>query len=342
MSFQSYPKTRLRRTRQANWSRRLVAENILTTSDLIWPVFVHDNDDEGNVEISSMPDVYRYSLKSLPKIIKKATKLGIPAIAIFPNISNDKKNSKGTEATNPSNIVCQAIKVAKAESSNIGVICDVALDPFTDHGHDGLLDSTNENILNDETVDILIQQTIVQAKAGCDVIAPSDMMDGRIGLIREAFEKEGLINTQIMSYAAKYASGFYGPFRDAIGSVDLKGKDKVLEFRDKRGYQMDPANSNEALREVALDIYEGADRVMVKSGLSYLDVIYRISSEFKIPTYAYQVSGKYNMIKNAVDRGDLHEKVIFESLLALKRAGASGIFTYFAPFVAKKLSEYRE
>lgn len=337
MSLQSYPKTRLRRTRASDWSRRLVAENTLTANDLIWPVFIHDRDDEGDVEISSMPGVYKYSLKSVPNIVKKATELGIPAIALFPNISDDKKNSKGTEATNPANIVCQAIKIAKEENPNIGIICDVALDPFTDHGHDGLLDSNNENVMNDETVEILIQQAIVQAKAGCDVIAPSDMMDGRIGLIREALEAEGLINTQIMSYAAKYASGFYGPFRDAIGSADLKGKDKELQFRDKRGYQMDPANSDEAIREVALDIYEGADSVMVKPGMPYLDIVQRISSEFKLPTYAYQVSGEYNMIKNAVDRGDLHEKVILESLLAFKRAGASGIFTYFAPFIAEKL-----
>ena len=337
MLFQSYPNTRLRRNRHADWSRRINAENSLSVDDLIWPIFVHDRSDEDDIPISAMPGVFKHNLKNIPRVIKQAYDLGIPAVAIFPNISPDKKDPNGTEALNSSNIVCQAIEAAKNENSNIGIICDVALDPFTDHGHDGVLDSTQQRVLNDETIEILVEQAMVQAKAGCDVIAPSDMMDGRVGRIRKALEKEGFVDTQIMSYAAKYASGFYGPFREAVGSSDLKGKDKELEFRDKRGYQMDPSNSDEALREVSLDIFEGADSVMVKPGLAYLDIVYRVSSEFKIPTYAYQVSGEYNMIKNAVDREDLHEKVIFESLIAFKRAGACGIFTYFAPFIAEKI-----
>lgn len=283
-----------------------------------------------------MPGVFRYSLKSLPSLIKKAADLGIPAIALFPNIRDEQKNAEGAEALNPSNIVCQAIDIAKKENDNIGIICDVALDPFTDHGHDGTLDTAQQHVLNDETIEKLVQQSLIQAKAGCDVLAPSDMMDGRIGQIRQALESVGLIDTQIMSYAAKYASHFYGPFRQAIGSSHLQGKDETEGFRDKRGYQMDPANSDEALREVALDIHEGADSILVKPGMPYLDVIHRIASEFRVPTYAYQVSGEYNMIKHAVDRGDLNEKAIFESLIAFKRAGATGIFTYFAPYIAER------
>ncbi|QWU99280.1 porphobilinogen synthase [Francisella salimarina] len=336
MSFESYPKTRLRRTRQTEWSRKLIAENTLSPSDLIWPVFIHDRDDEGDIPIESMPGVFRYSLKSVPAIVRKATELGIPAIALFPNISSHKKDSQASEAVNPSNIVCRAIKAAKDENKNIGIICDVALDPFTDHGHDGILDDKHR-VLNDQTVDVLVQQALVQAQAGCDIVAPSDMMDGRIGMIRQALEDEGLVDTQIMSYAAKYASGFYGPFRDAIGTTNLTGNDKILKFRDKRGYQMDPANSDEALREVAMDISEGTDSVMVKPGMPYLDIVYRVSSEFRLPTFVYQVSGEYNMLKKSVDCGELDEKVILESLLVFKRAGACGIFTYFAPYAAEKL-----
>ena len=336
-SQQSYPATRLRRTRSTDWSRRLVAESILSPNDLIWPIFIHDDPNEGDIPISTMPGVLRYSLKSVPRAIKQASDLGIPAVALFPHVNDSKKNEKGTEAYNPGNIVCQAIESAKNTDDSIGIICDVALDPFTQHGHDGLLDPKTQKVSNDETIEVLIKQALVQATAGCDVIAPSDMMDGRIGLIRQALESEGFKNTQIMSYAAKYASGFYGPFREAVGSASLTGEDEKLGFRDKRGYQMDPANTNEALREVALDISEGADSVMVKPGMPYLDVVQRVSSEFQMPTFVYQVSGEYNMIKHAVDRGDLHEKVIPESLLAFKRAGACGVLTYFAPFVAETL-----
>ena len=333
---QSYPHTRLRRTRKDEWSRRLVAENTFSANDLIWPIFVHDNPNEGDIPIATMPGVSRYSLKNVPHVIKQAKELGIPAIALFPNVDESKKDEKASEALNASNIVCQAIESAKTTDDSIGIICDVALDPFTKHGHDGVLDA-NGYVLNEETIDILVQQALIQAKAGCDVIAPSDMMDGRIGLIRQALESEGLKNTQIMSYAAKYASGFYGPFRDAVGSAGLTGKDAELGFRDKSGYQMSPENSNEALREVALDIAEGADSVMVKPGMPYLDIVQRVSSEFQLPTFVYQVSGEYNMLKNAVDSGALHEKVILESMLAFKRAGACGVLTYFAPWIAEKL-----
>jgi porphobilinogen synthase len=323
-----YPNTRLRRTRQADWSRRLVRENTLTVNDLIWSVVVSDTADP--VEpVAAMPGVERLSLSALAKAAKEAQELGIPAMAIFPHIDPAKKDDDGSEALNPDGLVPQAIKTIKDAAPNVGVICDVALDPFTTHGHDGILDG--DVIDNDATVDRLIEQALVQAKAGCDVVAPSDMMDGRIGAIREALESEGFTNTMILSYAAKYASGFYGPYREAIGSAAaLKG--------DKQTYQMDPSNRDECLREVELDIAEGADMVMVKPGLPYLDIVRALSDTFPVPVYAFQVSGEYAMIEAAAANGWIDgDRVMMESLLAFKRAGAAGIITYFAPRAARLL-----
>lgn len=323
-----YPNTRLRRTRQADWSRRLVRENALSVNDLIWSVVVSDTADP--VEpVAAMPGVERLSLSALAKAAKEAEALGIPAMAIFPHIDPAKKDDDGSEALNPDGLVPQAIKTIKDAAPNVGVICDVALDPFTTHGHDGILDG--DVIDNDATVDRLIEQALLQAQSGCDVVAPSDMMDGRIGAIRAALESEGHTNTMILSYAAKYASGFYGPYREAIGSAAaLKG--------DKQTYQMDPSNRDECLREVELDIAEGADMVMVKPGLPYLDIVRALSDTFPVPVYAFQVSGEYAMIQAAAANGWIDgDRVMMESLLAFKRAGAAGIITYFAPRAAKLL-----
>jgi len=322
-----YPSLRLRRNRKYDWSRRLVAENNLTVNDLILPIFVTEGKNKTE-SIKSMPDAYRYSVDRIGHVVSKASKLGIPLVAIFPYTPNKKKNSIGSEALNENNLVCQAIKKIKKNNPKIGVMADVALDPYTDHGHDGIL--KNKEILNDETIEILSEQALLQAEIGCDVIAPSDMMDGRVGIIRKTLDKNNFKNVQILSYAAKYSSNFYGPFRDAIGSKKkLKG--------DKKSYQMDYKNSNEALREVALDIKEGADFVMVKPGLPYLDIIKSIKENFKIPVFAYQVSGEYFMIIKAIKSGAFHEDAIIESLMSLKRAGASAIITYFALGIANKI-----
>ena len=323
----SYPNVRLRRNRKYNWSRRLVAENNLSASDLILPIFVTEG--RNKIEsIKSMPGVFRYSIDKLGLIVNQASKLKIPLVAIFPYTSNKKKNPFGSESLNENNLVCRAIRKIKKSNKNIGVMADVALDPYTDHGHDGII--RNEEILNDETVEILTEQALLQAQMGCDVIAPSDMMDGRVGVIRRTLDKNDLKNVQILSYAAKYASNFYGPFRSAIGSAKkLKG--------NKKSYQMDYKNSSEALREVALDIKEGADFVMVKPALPYLDVIKLIKDSFKVPVFGYQVSGEYTMIAESVKKNILKKEVILESLMSIKRAGASAIVTYFALDIAKKL-----
>jgi len=322
-----YPNVRLRRNRKYDWSRRLVAENNLAINDLILPIFVTEGKNKIQ-PIKSMPDVYRYSVDKISHIINKASKLDIPLLAIFPHTPNKKKNSIGSEALNEDNLVCQTIRKIKKNNPNMGVMADVALDPYTDHGHDGIL--KKKEILNDETVEILTEQALLQAEMGCDVIAPSDMMDGRVGVIRKALDKHNFKNVQILSYAAKYSSNFYGPFRGAIGSKKkLKG--------DKKSYQMDYRNSHEALREVGLDIKEGADFVMVKPSLPYLDVIKLIKENFKIPVFAYQVSGEYSMIIKAVKNGILHKDAITESLISIKRSGASAMITYFALGVAKKL-----
>jgi len=325
----SFPSTRMRRNRMKDFSRRLISENTLDVSDLIWPLFVTEGL-KFKEEISSMPSVYRNSIDELVKEAEEAVKLGIPAIAIFPQINSKLKNSKGSEAINENNLVCRSIKAVKKEFPELGIITDVALDPFTDHGHDGLL--INDEVNNDETLKILSQQSIVQANAGCDIVAPSDMMDGRIGFIRSALDEAGFKNTQILSYAAKYASGFYGPFRDAVGSSTNLGE------AGKSTYQMDPANSQEALREVGLDIAEGADMVMIKPGMPYLDIVKIIKDTFQVPTFVYQVSGEYSMLMSAINNKWLDgDKVILESLLSFKRAGANGILTYFAKHIAKKL-----
>ena len=325
-----YPNTRLRRTRQADWSRRLVRENALSVNDLIWSVVVSDTADP--VEpVAAMPGVERLSLSALAKAAKEAQALGIPAMAIFPHIDPARKDDTGSEALNPDGLVPNAIRTIKDSAPNVGVICDVALDPFTTHGHDGVLDG--DRIANDATVERLIEQALLQAAAGCDVVAPSDMMDGRIGAIREALESAGHHDTMILSYAAKYASGFYGPYREAIGSAAaLKG--------DKQTYQMDPSNRDECLREVELDIAEGADMVMVKPGLPYLDIVRALSDTFPVPVYAFQVSGEYAMIEAAAANGWIDgERVMMESLLAFKRAGAAGIITYFAKRAAIALHD---
>jgi porphobilinogen synthase len=325
-----YPSTRMRRNRKSDWTRRLVAENALSPSDLIWPVFVIDGKDESR-PVGSMPRVERVTTDRLAKAAKEAETLGIPAIAIFPAIDVAKRDENGTEATNRDNLVCRAVRAVKDACPDLGVMCDVALDPFTSHGHDGLV--RDGKIVNDETVDVLCEQALVQAAAGCDIIAPSDMMDGRIGAIRAALDRGGYQDVSIMAYAAKYASAFYGPFREALGSASqLKG--------DKRTYQMDPANGDEALREVALDIGEGADMVMVKPGMPYLDVVRRVSDAFGVPTFAYQVSGEYAMLAAAAQNGWLdRSRVMIESLLGFKRAGAAGVLTYFAVDAARAIRE---
>ena len=322
-----YPSVRLRRNRKFDWSRRLVAENNLTVDDLILPIFVSEG--KNKIEpIKSMPGINRYSIDKLSALVNKASKLKIPLVAIFPHTPNRKKNSLGSEALNEENLVCKAIKTIKKYNPDIGVMADVALDPYTNHGHDGIL--KKKEILNDKTVKILSQQALLQAKMGCDVIAPSDMMDGRVGIIRKILDKNNFKNVQILSYAAKYSSSFYGPFRDAIGSKNkLKG--------NKKSYQMDYRNSNEALREVALDIKEGADFVMIKPALPYLDIIKSVKENFKIPVFAYQVSGEFSMISQSIQNGLFNDGAIFESLMSIKRSGASAIVTYFALDIAKKL-----
>ena len=323
----SYPNTRLRRNRKKEWSRRLVQESTLSPNDLIWPIFICEGT---NVKerINTMPGVYRHSIDKLEKLVESAMDKNIPMIALFPNIPNSKKNSKGSEALNKNNLVCKALRLIRKNYKNIGIMCDVALDPYTSHGHDGIL--KNNYVDNDETIKILIKQSLLQAEMGCDVIAPSDMMDGRVGEIRKALDKNNYELVQILSYAVKYASNFYGPFRDAVGSKKtLKG--------DKKNYQMDFRNSKEALREVALDIKEGADFVMVKPGMPYLDIIKLIRDNFKIPVFAYQVSGEYSLIKNGIKNQILNEEAIIESLTSFKRAGASAVVTYFAEEIAQKL-----
>ena len=321
---------RPRRNRRAEWARRMVREHVLTTDDLIWPLFVTDGT-RLRTPVPSMPGVERLSIDEAVRAVERAAKLTIPCVALFPYTDPALRDDEGSEALNPDNLVCRAIRAIKKEVPEIGVLCDVALDPYTSHGHDGLI--SDGVILNDETVAVLVQQALVQAEAGCDVIAPSDMMDGRVGAIRSGLDEAGFTDVQIMAYAAKYASVFYGPFRDAVGSnATLTG--------DKRTYQMDPANSDEALREVELDIAEGADMVMVKPGLPYLDILHRIKETFGMPTFAYQVSGEYAMIAAAAANGWLDgEKAMMESLLSFKRAGADGVLTYFAQQVAEKLKK---
>ncbi len=319
---------RPRRNRKAEWARRMVRENVLTTDDLIWPLFVVDGHNQ-RAEITSMPGVERLSVDQAVRDAERAMKLNIPCIALFPYTEPSLRDEQGSEAVNPDNLVCKSVRAIKQEFPGLGVLCDVALDPFTSHGHDGLIE--NGRILNDETVAVLVRQALVQAEAGCDIIAPSDMMDGRVGAIREALDHAGFLDVQIMAYAAKYASAFYGPFRDAIGSA------KTLTG-DKRTYQMDSANSDEALREVELDIAEGADMVMVKPGMPYLDVVRRVKDTFAMPTFVYQVSGEYAMIAAAANNGWIDgERAMMESLVAFKRAGADGVLTYFAPKAAEKL-----
>ena len=324
----SYPNTRLRRNRKTDWSRRLVSENTLSANDLIWPIFLTDGKNQKN-QISTMPGVYRYSVDKLEKIVEKALKLELPLLALFPHTKKKNKDNKGSEALNENNLVCKAVRhIKKKFKSDIGIMCDVALDPYTSHGHDGLI--KKNYVQNDETVEILVKQALLLAEMGCDVIAPSDMMDGRIGKIRKALDKNNFKLVQILSYAVKYASNFYGPFRDAIGSK------KSLKS-DKKNYQMNFFNQKEALREVALDIKEGADFVIVKPGMPYLDIIKLVSDTFKIPVFAYQVSGEYSLIKNGIKKKIISENAIEESLMSFKRAGASAIVTYFADYFSQRL-----
>ena len=322
-----FPNIRLRRVRNSPWIRRLISENNLSVNDLILPIFVRDG--KNKIEpIKSMPGVNRYSVDRLNVIMKKAKKYKIPMVAIFPYTPKNKKDNFGTEALNENNLICKSLKFIKKRYSGIGVMCDVALDPYTSHGHDGIL--VNKKIDNDKTIKILVKQAVLQAEMGCDVIAPSDMMDGRVGAIRKALDKRNFQNVSILSYAAKYASSFYGPFRDAVGSkINLKS--------DKKTYQMDYRNSNEAFREIGLDVKEGADMVMVKPGLPYLDIIKSIKDNFKIPVFAYQVSGEYSLIKNGIKAKLINDDAILESLIAFKRAGASAIVTYFALEIASKI-----
>lgn len=321
-----FPSTRLRRNRKSEWSRRLINDTYLDKSDFILPIFVCEGKNKKQ-EIKSMPGIFRYSIDRLDEIISRSSKNEIPAVAIFPLIENSKKNNRGTEALNKNNVVCNAIHQVKKLNKNIGVMCDVALDPYTSHGHDGLI--INNEIDNDETNKVLIKQALIQAQAGCDIIAPSDMMDGRIGLIRNALEKNKFINVQILSYAVKYASNFYSPFRDAVGtSSTLKS--------DKKTYQMDYKNSDEALLEVKLDLDEGADFVMVKPALAYLDIIYKIKQKFNVPVFAYNVSGEYSLIKNGIKSSLAKEDIILEVIYSFKRAGANAIVSYFANEVIEK------
>jgi porphobilinogen synthase len=323
-----YPSLRLRRNRKYDWTRRLVQENTLSSSDFILPIFLIDGRNKKE-KISSMPDVYRYTIDRISQIIDKAIQNKVPMVALFPKTKQTKKNELGTEALNEDNLVCKAIlQIKKKYKNEIGIMCDIALDPYTSHGHDGLI--KNNEIINDETIDVLVNQSLLQAKIGCDVLAPSDMMDGRIKKIRSALDNEGLKNINILSYAAKYASSYYGPFRDAVGSKgSLKG--------DKKTYQMDFRNTDEALREISLDIKEGADMVMVKPGMPYLDIIKSIKEKFKIPVFAYQVSGEYSLLSNAINKKIIDKNAIYESLIAFKRAGANAIVTYYADRLDKIL-----
>ncbi len=323
-----FPYIRMRRNRRHDWSRRLVAEASLSVNDLIWPIFVHGEDTSSAID--SMPGIERLSVAGAVEAAREAVELGIPALAIFPQTPAELKTPEAEESVNPDNLVCRTVRAIKEAVPDVGLMCDVALDPYTSHGQDGLL--RDGYVVNDESVDLLVRQALVQAAAGCDIIAPSDMMDGRIGAIRAALEDAGHAEVQIMAYAAKYASVFYGPFRDAVGSSASLGGG------DKRTYQMDPANGDEALREVALDIDEGADMVMVKPGLPYLDIVRRIKEAFAMPTFAYQVSGEYAMIEAAAANGWLDgEKAMMESLMCFKRAGADGVLTYYAPRAARLL-----
>jgi len=324
-----FPNVRLRRVRNTKWMRKLISENELSINDLILPIFVREG--KGKVEtIKSMPGVNRYSVDRLSVVMKQVKKFKIPMVALFPYTQKNKKDDNGTEALNENNLVCKSLRFIKKNYSKIGVMCDVALDPYTSHGHDGIIN--NKEIDNDKTIEILVKQALLQASMGCDVIAPSDMMDGRIGIIRKALDRNNFQNVSILSYAAKYASSFYGPFREAVGSKNnLK--------TDKKTYQMDFHNSNEAFREVGLDIKEGADIVMIKPGLPYLDIIRSVKDNFKIPVFAYQVSGEYSLIKNGIKNNLINENAILESLIAFKRAGASAIVTYFALEVARKLKK---
>ena len=316
-----YPSLRMRRSRKSNWSRRLIEENNLTPSDFILPLFLTEGKNKKQ-SINSMPGVYRYSLDKIYYAVDRAIKLKLPMVALFPYTKKSKKNNLGSEALNENNLVCKAIQLIKKRYKNeIGIMCDVALDPYTSHGHDGLLNSNY--VLNDETIEILISQALLQAQMGCDVIAPSDMMDGRVGKIRKSLDKNGFQMTQILSYAVKYASNFYGPFRNAVGS-------KNLLTGDKKNYQMDFRNKSESLREVALDVKEGADMIMVKPGLPYLDIIKLVKENFKIPVIAYQVSGEYSLLSNAINKGIVSKEIILESLISFKRAGANAIVSYYA------------
>ena len=323
-----YPQLRLRRNRYHQWSRKLITENNLSVNDLIMPIFIIDGKNK-KIPVKTMPGVFRYSLDKLNSVVQSAIYLGIPMVALFPYTKGNLKNPLGTESLNPNNLVCRACKQIKKKFKNkIGIMCDVALDPYTSHGHDGVF--LKGDVDNDETVKILSEQALIQASAGCDVLAPSDMMDGRIGVIRKTLDKNGFKQVQIISYAVKFASNYYGPFRDAVGSKNLlKG--------DKQTYQMDFKNSDEALREVTLDIKEGADMIIVKPGLPYLDIIQKIKNKYKIPVIAYQVSGEYSMICNSIEKKILNQEAIIETLISFKRAGANAIITYFADKIAKKL-----
>ena len=334
----TFPSTRLRRNRYDDWNRRLVAENALAPADLIWPIFLTRGDGQ-RIPVASMPGVDRVSVDLVAEHVAEAVSLGIPAVALFPYTPIDERDEDGSEALDPENLMCRAARALKAAHPDLGLIGDVALDTFTTHGHDGVV--RDGYVDNEATVAILCEQATLMAQAGIDVVAPSDMMDGRIGSIRAALDAKGLIHTRIMSYAAKYASGFYAPFRDAVGSEALRPDSQrrnVSRLGDKKTYQMDPANSDEALREVAMDIAEGADMVMVKPGLPYLDIVWRVRREFGLPTFAYQVSGEYSMIMAAVERGWLdHDRAMMESLMGFKRAGCSGVLTYFAVSAARLL-----
>src|ERR1700761_9337969 len=324
----AYPALRMRRLRQADWIRRLVRDSVLTPADLIWSMVVHDGED-ARVPVAPLPGVERLSVREAAKAAVQARALGIPAIAVFPHIDGRKKDAAGTEAGNPDGLIAQAVRAMKDAAPEVGIMCDVALDPFTDHGHDGLVEAGR--ILNDATIERLIEQGLMQAEAGADILAPSDMMDGRVGALRGALESAGHQDVMIMAYAAKYASAFYGPYRDAIGSA------KALQG-DKRTYQMGPFNTEEALREVAMDTAEGADMVMVKPGLPYLDIVRRVVEAFALPTFAYQVSGEYAMLMAAAQNGWLEEeRAILEALTSFKRAGCAGVITYFAPRAARLL-----
>jgi porphobilinogen synthase len=331
MMQSAFPATRMRRSRSAAWSRALVAETVLTPSDLIWPLFVTAGEDLEE-PIASLAGVSRWSVDQLAGQARAARDLDIPCLALFPNTPAELRSEDGREAVNPDNLICRAIKAVKDAVPDIGILTDVALDPYTAHGHDGIID-TRGYVLNDDTTELLAEQALVQAAAGADIVAPSDMMDGRVGVIRGALEQEGHCNVQIMAYAAKYASAFYGPFRDAVGSRDrLKG--------DKKSYQMDPRNAEEAMREVALDLAEGADHVMVKPGLAYLDIVRRVKERFEVPVFAYQVSGEYAMIEAAAAAGAAdRDALLLETLIAFKRAGCAGVLSYHAPVAAKLLHD---